>query len=106
MDPSWFTPESAPFASMDKGRFFQEMIDLCKDYVPDIERATLRGFLEGPRMVLAGKEDTDARRSVVSVYDDSYFTVFAGKIDHCMWVADEVCDALKDKFSLSESTTV
>lgn len=100
LDPKWLTPESAPFASVNKVQYFQKTIELCKEYVPALERATVAGFLEGPRMVLARKEDSDARPSIVTSYDDSYFTVFAGKIDHCMWVADDVCDLLKVKFSL------
>lgn len=100
MDPAWLMPESAPFASVDKVRYFEKMIALCKEYVPALERATVAGFLDGPRMVLARKEDTDARPSVVTGYDDSYFTVFAGKIDHCMWVADDMGLQLKAKFNL------
>lgn len=100
MDASWLSPESAPFASVDKVKYFEKMIDLCKQYVPALERASVAGFLEGPRMVLARKEDTDARPSVVTGYDGSYFTVFAGKIDHCMWVADDVRDQLKTRFNL------
>lgn len=100
MDPAWLTPESAPFASVDKVRYFEKMITLCKEYVPALERATVAGFLEGPRMVLARKEDSDARPSIVTSYDDSYFTVFAGKIDHCMWVADDVGQLLKTRFNL------
>ena len=52
-------------------------------------------------MVLAQKEDTDARPSMVNSYNnDGYFTVFSGKIDHCMWVADEVGQKLKVKFNI------
>ena len=32
-------------------------------------------------------------------YDNNYFTVFSGKIDHSIWVADEVCKSLKERFS-------
>jgi glycine/D-amino acid oxidase-like deaminating enzyme len=100
MDTSWLMPETAPFASVDKVRYFEKMISLCKEYVPALERAVVAGFLEGPRMVLAHSEDSDARHSAVECYDDSYFTVFAGKIDHCMWVADEVSESLKAKYNL------
>jgi glycine/D-amino acid oxidase-like deaminating enzyme len=101
MDPTWLTPESAPFTNVDKLRYFEKMIALCKKFVPLIERAKVVGFLEGPRMVLARKEDSDARPSIVTSYDgDGYFTVFAGKIDHCMWVANDVGQQLKAKFNL------
>jgi len=100
LDLEWLTPASAPFARVDRARYFSKMIELCKEYVPALEGAAAVGYLEGPRMVLAGREDSDARPSVVSCYDNSYFTVFAGKIDHCMWVADEVCHDLRRKFRL------
>ena len=101
MDPSWLNPESAPFASIDKVRYFEKMIELCKVFVPALERSKVVGFLEGPRMVLARKEDSDARPSIVTSYDNGgYFTVFSGKIDHCMWVAEDVGVQLKAKFNL------
>lgn len=100
MDPGWLIPESAPFAEVDKHQYFLEMINICKEYVPALERATVTGFLEGPRMVLACKEDSDARPSIVINYDNSYFTVFAGKVDHCMWVADDVGHQLMTIFNL------
>jgi glycine/D-amino acid oxidase-like deaminating enzyme len=100
MDPMWLIPESAPFAEVDKKQYFQKMIELCREYVPALERATVTGYLEGPRMVLARKEDSDARPSIVTNYDNNYYTVFAGKIDHCMWVADDVGHQLQTKFNL------
>lgn len=100
MNPAWAVPDSAPFAQVDKQSFFRKMIALCAEYVPALERAQLAGFLEGPRMVLARKEGSDARPSIIDAHDGTYFTVLSGKIDHCMWVADEVCDALKGKIDL------
>ena len=38
--------------------------------------------------------------SLITNYDDSYFTVFSGKIDHSIWVADEVAKFLKQTFTL------
>jgi len=61
MDSTWLKPESAPFSSVDKARYFEKMISLCKKFVPPLERSVVVGFLEGPRMVLARKEDSDAR---------------------------------------------
>ena len=100
LNPTWLDPQSAPFAKVDKPQYFRKMIELCKTYVPALERATVVGYLEGPRMVLARQENSDARPSIVNGYDESYFAVFAGKIDHCMWVAEDVCDLLKVKFKL------
>lgn len=101
MDPAWLMPETGPFAKVDKAQYFKKMITLCKEFVPALEQARMVGYLEGPRMVLARKEDSDARPSIVTGYDNnSYFTVFAGKIDHCMWVADDVGVQLKAKFNV------
>ena len=98
IDPTWLIPETAPFAGVDKVQYFEKMISLCKEYLPALARAKVVGFLEGPRMVQAHSENSDARHSAVTGYDNNYFTVFAGKIDHCMWVADEVGVQLQTKF--------
>lgn len=90
LDQKWLDPSSAPFAGIDRSKFFETMIRTCERYVPDLGGAELVGFLEGPRMVLSRKEDTDARPSLIEEYGTSYFTVFSGKIDHCMWVAEDV----------------
>ena len=100
LDQNWLSTGSSPFANMDRIQYFREMIEVCKEYVPVLEKAKLAGFLEGPRMVLARKEDTDARPSMINVYGDSYFTVFSGKIDHCVWVADDMYLRLKSHFNL------
>lgn len=99
MDASWQMRATAPFAKVDKRQFFNKMIALCSEYVPALEQAELVGFLEGPRMVLARKEDSDARPSIVNNYNGNYLSVFAGKIDHSIWVADEVGELLKAKFA-------
>jgi len=100
LNQDWLDPSTGPFAGMDKQAFFHSMIDLCKGFVPELEKATLAGFLEGPRMVLARRDDSDARPSIVTSYDDSYYTVFAGKIDHSIWVADDVCVELRNRFNI------
>jgi glycine/D-amino acid oxidase-like deaminating enzyme len=100
LDRQWLATDSAPFANMDKNQYFKEMIEACKEYVPALEDATIAGFLEGPRMVLAQKEDSDARHSMINDYDGSYFTVFSGKIDHSMWVADDMYFRLRSWFNL------
>jgi hypothetical protein len=100
LNPQWFDPITAPFAKVDRRRYFKRMIDACKEYVPVLEKAEVLGYLEGPRMVLARRSDTDARPSLITEYDAKYFTVFSGKIDHCIWVADEVCAKLRGLFGL------
>ena len=102
MDLRWADPTTGPFAAADKQNYFKKMIASCKQFVPALERAESAGFLEGPRMVLARREASDERPSFVTAHDDrsSYFTVFAGKIDHCIWVAEEVGGHLRAKFNL------
>ena len=98
IDPTWLTPEMAPFSKVDKHKFFEKMISTCSKFVPALENAKIKGFLEGPRMVMAHQDATDARPSVVTNYDESYYTVLAGKIDHCMWVAEEISLKLHNRF--------
>lgn len=77
------------------------MISICENFVPALECSSLVGFLEEPRIVLVRKQDSDARPLIVTGYDnDGYFTVFSGKIDHCMWVAQYVCERIKHKINL------
>ena len=103
MDPRWLKQETAPFASIDKARYFRRMIEMCEVYVPALANAQLVEFLEVPRVVLARREASDERPSIVTAHDDrrTYFTIFAGKIDHCIWVAQEVGEELKAQFDLS-----
>jgi glycine/D-amino acid oxidase-like deaminating enzyme len=100
LDPRWLSPETAPFSDMDKFAYFNKMLRMCSEYMPSLGNAELVGFLEGPRMVLAKNDATDARPSMVTNYGDGYFSVFAGKIDHSIWVADDLVRILKNKFSL------
>jgi len=100
MPPGWLVPETAPFSQIDKAGFFNKMLKQCAGYVPALRQAELVGFLEGPRMVLAKRDDSDARPSIVNDYNGSYFSVFAGKIDHSLWVADEIGALLKGRFGI------
>ena len=94
VDAAWLDPETAPFASLDRGRTFETIIAGCVDYMPELGRARLKGFLEGVRMVLAGVDDTDARPSTVELRGPGYVEVFSGKMDHCVWVGEEVATVL------------
>jgi glycine/D-amino acid oxidase-like deaminating enzyme len=101
IDPNWLMPDTAPFSGVDKQQFFEKMISLCREFVPALATAKIKGFLEGPRMVLAHRDHTDTRPSMVTGYDQSYYTVMAGKIDHCMWVAEELSQKLHDQFKVN-----
>lgn len=90
LDPLWLTPEPPPFAMLDREAFFRRMVADCARFLPALEGASLRGFLHGPRMVLARNHATDARPSLIQGYGNGYYTVFSGKIDHCVWVAEDL----------------
>lgn len=45
----------------------------------------------------AKSEATDERPSNVDFYEDNYCTVFSGKIDHSIWIADDVSNWVNAK---------
>ncbi len=100
MPSEWLMPETAPFQTVDKAALFERMVERCSEYLPVLKGAELTGFLEGPRMVLAKRDDSDARPSFINQHSEGYISVFAGKIDHSLWVADEVGSLLKSRFGL------
>jgi glycine/D-amino acid oxidase-like deaminating enzyme len=98
VNSSWLDSEKSPFASLDKPIFFKEMRTACSTFVPALADAKLVGFLQSPRMVLANRDRDDARPSVIQNYGDGYLTVFSGKIDRSLDIADSVCDILQQHF--------
>ncbi|MCG8443679.1 MAG: FAD-binding oxidoreductase [Caulobacterales bacterium] len=91
---AWRDQETAPIAAIDPERRFAEMIAHSCAFLPGLADARLVGWLAGPRVVLAKSDDTDARPSLVEEPRPNYVTVFSGKVDHCLWVADRVVDHL------------
>jgi len=94
MPSSWLDVEKAPLSKLDTNQIFDEMKSACAYFVPSLASAKITGFLQGPRMVLSKHDDDDARPSIVQRHQERYLSVFSGKIDHCVWVANEVSDAL------------
>jgi len=90
LDPAWLDPKTSPFASVDKVRWFKTHLDSCREFIPALGECRFNGFVEGPRVVLANRDDTDARPSVVIKHEPGYISVFSGKVGSCLWVADEV----------------
>lgn len=90
IDPGWLVKERSPLSKVDVHERFKEMREACSHFVPALADATMFGFLQGPRMVMAKSDGTDTRPSVIRSYQGDYHTVFSGKIDHCVWVADEI----------------
>lgn len=90
----WLNPLTAPLANMDRAAHFEAMISSCARFVPSLSSAKVTGYLEGPRMVLARNDATDARPSLINSYSDRYVTVYSGKVDHSIWVAETVAEIL------------
>lgn len=87
---SWLNKATAPLANVDKPCLFERMRYEAEAFVPALRDAVVVDHLEGPRMVLARSDATDARPSIINAVQDNYLTVFSGKIDHCLWVARDV----------------
>jgi glycine/D-amino acid oxidase-like deaminating enzyme len=94
LDPNWLDPQTSPFAAIDQQRWYETLLKSCCEFIPSVRQGRLTGFVQGPRVVLANRADTDGRPSRVTQHEPGYLTVFSGKIDHCMWVAEEVASAL------------
>ena len=72
-----------------------EIIKRYKRFIPSISKAKMIGVLQGPRMVKSQSDKHDENPSIIRSYNDSYFTVFSGKIDHSTWVADDLVSLIK-----------
>lgn len=96
MPASWVDKATAPARQVDGQALFERMRQACSQFVPALASVRLVGFLEGPRMVLAHRHHTDARPSIVRCHEPGYVTAFTGKIDHCIWVADDIANLLLD----------
>ena len=94
MPLSWLDEASLPSLAIDKAALFHRMHQACVAYIPALQSARLVGFLQGPRVVLAKRDATDARPSIINRLEPGYLSVFTGKIDHCVWVADDIADSL------------
>jgi len=101
LNREWLDLHKSPFTGMDKSKHFNTMVKSCSKYVPALADAKLCGYLEAPRMVLPKHEQDDARPSFVTDYGEGYFTIFAGKIDRSLSIADLICLKLNNYFSSS-----
>lgn len=86
----WREPEPGILDRADLRHRFQQVLEEATRFVPALRTARLRDVLHGPRVVLANRNDTDARPSMVTSLGPGYITVFSGKLDHSVWAADEV----------------
>jgi hypothetical protein len=99
LNRDWLDPHTSPLSSMDRHKHFDTMLKSCSKYVPALANAKLCGYLQSPRMVLAKHEQDDARPSFVNDYGEGYFTVFSGKIDRSLSIADLMCLKLNAYFN-------
>jgi hypothetical protein len=99
LNPDWLDPHTSPLSKMDQYKHFETMMKSCTKYVPALASAKLCGYLQSPRMVLPKHEQDDARPSFVNDYGEGYFTIFSGKIDRSLSIADLICLKLNDYFS-------
>ncbi len=98
LNPDWLDPHKSPLAGIDQSKYFDTMLQACSKYVPALANAKLCGYLEAPRMVLPKHEQDDARPSFVTDYGEGYFTIFSGKIDRSLSIADMICVKLEKYF--------
>jgi hypothetical protein len=95
----WLSKKTSPLSKINKEDYFNMMIDECKNFIPVLQKSKLIDFLEGPRMVLPRRDDSDERPSLIT--DTNYYIeVFSGKIDHSIWIAEEISKGLKKKFKI------
>lgn len=86
----WEHPNTAPTISTDIDQLFSKTIKDSAYYIPILKKAKFVKLLESPRMVLANKEETDARPSILNIPIKNYLTVFSGKVDHCFSVSTKI----------------
>jgi len=101
LNHDWLDPHKSPFVSIDQHKYFDTMLKSCSKYVPILASAKLCGYLEAPRMILPQHERDDARPSFMNDYGEGYFTIFSGKIDRSLSIADLICSKLNKYFNKS-----
>ena len=92
LDQKWLNPLTSPIHKINLDNQYTKMIEDCSKFMPWLKNAKYCGFLSGPRMVKSKSEATDERPSNLDFYEDNYCTVFSGKIDHSIWIADDVAN--------------
>lgn len=94
LDRRWLDPDTSPFASVNKQAWFDAKLESCCEFIPELRACRLQHCVQSPRRVLANSDATDARPSIVTEHEPGYISVFSGKVDHSVWVADEIARRL------------
>lgn len=90
---TWRDERTAPIPDES---FWDNMLADCRKFVPSLESTRPLEVLCTSRIVLANQDSTDKRPSIIQMPEPRFINVFAGKVDHCVWVADEVEFRLRD----------
>lgn len=96
LHPEWLDPEKSPFANIGQHEYYKKMQEACVEFLPFLANAKLCGYLQSPRLVLARHDYDDARPSIINDYGEGYLTIFSGKIDRSLSIADSACLKIKD----------
>lgn len=94
IDRNWLSPETSPFAAVNKQQWFDAQLASCCAFIPALKDCRLKTFVQSPRMVPADSDATDARQSILTEHEPGYISVFSGKINHSVWVAEEIAAML------------
>lgn len=94
MPNSWKSIDTAPSSKVSATDVFKNIKSGFEDFVPNIADCELQGFLQTTRVVLANKENTDERPSIIKEILPGFISVFTGKIDHCIWVAEDIANMI------------
>ena len=90
MPIKWREKNTAPTKDKDKKFIYEKIVEGMEEFIPSVLESKLEGFLETTRVVLANKDDTDGRPSIIQEIEKGFLSVFTGKIDHCTWVSEEI----------------
>lgn len=73
-----------------KEDIFDQFKESCSFFLPSLKKIKIIDYLQGPRIVLANKQKTDKRPSLIKCVDGNrFFSVLSGKVDHCIEIAEK-----------------
>jgi hypothetical protein len=106
MPCSWPLDRDDLAKNMKAKNVFEKMLEDSCEFIPDLADAEIVGFLHGPRVVLANTEQTDERPSFVQKHERGLYSIFSGKVDHCVTVSDSILKTLMSDFNYQTASLV
>lgn len=97
MPNEWGNLKTTPVANISEYDFSMRLIKSALKFIPSLSKARVHGLMHGPRMVLSGKDSSDARPSYVSEVFPGYFEIFSGKVDHAIETGEKLLDLIRNK---------